>query len=223
MRKSGGVPERPKGRDWKSRVRAKPAPRVRIPPPPPSLLSVVLILLLFSKLFAGELVLKGSLGVSVCGVCEDGFKKGSMNFEKRDRFILKKGFLRGSIFFLKIKDGKLLVERGPTSPRSIYLLVPYIVILSSNGYERIDISMSSSDGSFSGSFKMRGEHFSIEGKVRFTNPSGEGKLSISGRVEKNSRMLNFNYRGSLTGRFYLSSGFSFREILDYVVEGLVSW
>ncbi len=190
-----------------------------------SVLTIFIFFILSSSALAGHLSLTGRVFVKVYGLGYRQESSGDMPISYEDTFVLKRGFVRGKLFSLTLKGGSLSLSNGITGPGDLYILVPYLFLISKGGGSSMKVRVVFPDGSFSGRFCLE------RGKLIFSGSYSmrcgfleEGSVDFYGRVEKGKKMVKLKYKGVVKRMVRFKTGWCFSSDLVYDdMGGSVSW
>ncbi len=214
----GGVPERPKGRDWKSRVRDKT--RTEGSNPSPSAIFSIFLLILFPFFLLGaELEIKGSVVLLFRGTSK------VSAIDVKDIVILKGNRLMGKELSFYFKDGVLLASED-IDDKKLFLLPVYLsYFLFIKKLKGSDVKINGKRFRVLGDFLFDDRSIAFSGSFSGNNSYTEkGAFYFNGGVEKGDRVLKFNYKGRVRYHTWISKGFGISVELFYKeLKGMVVW
>ncbi len=206
----GGVPERPKGRDWKSRVRAKT--RTEGSNPSPSAI-ILLVFILFGFSYPYTLRIKASLATEVSS------EESVITFKDSFRRNGRKLWGRSIVFEL---GDKVSFSWDRFTPKEVYLLPPYFVSLGKGSFEVLG---KGKGAVLNGNFTMDGKSFVFHGSVKgnFGKIPFRGRFLLKGDMRKDGNGLKLSYKGHMALNVGIECFPKKVSIFYKKVEGCLEW
>ena len=207
----GGVPERPKGRDWKSRVRAKT--RTEGSNPSPSAI-FLLVFLLFSLSHSYTLHIRALLTLGTS------HRESIVVF--KDSFRKNKERLWGRSIVFKLGD-KVSFSWDQFTPKRVFLLAPYLISLEREG--SFEVLGRGKDAVLSGNFTIDGKNFLFQGVVEgnFGKTPFRGSFLLKGDIKRGNSTLELHYKGYMNLNMGIEC-FPKKVSISYKkVEGWLKW